>query len=130
MKKNIAEKWVKALRSKRYKQGRGALKYKTGKSIRHCCLGVLCELYQKEHKRKLPTVIDKDLFNLDIPKRSKVTTFDSEYGDLPEKARRWAGMKSEDGYIKSTGECLTAINDDGSNFNKIAEIIEKNMKEL
>ena len=40
MKKNIMKRWVSALRSGEFKQGKGALEAK-GK---HCCLGVLCEL--------------------------------------------------------------------------------------
>lgn len=34
-------KWVAALRSGRYSQGKGALKWQSGKV---CCLGVLCDL--------------------------------------------------------------------------------------
>ncbi len=37
--------WVTALRSGGYVQGHGALVYNGV----HCCLGVLCELYVKEH---------------------------------------------------------------------------------
>jgi hypothetical protein len=135
MKKNIAEKWIKALRSKRYKQGKGALKYKTrAGTTRHCCLGVLCELYQKEHARKLTTRRSAEQFTdkgwVDIPKGSKFTMFDSHSGDLPAKVMRWAGIKSEDGVIRSTDECLVAINDEGSSFEKIADIIEDRVKEL
>lgn len=37
--------WVAALRSGEYKQAVGQLKAGDG----HCCLGVLCDLYAKEH---------------------------------------------------------------------------------
>lgn len=40
MKKDIAMKWVEALRSGKYKQTRGTLKNNEG----FCCLGVLCEI--------------------------------------------------------------------------------------
>jgi len=40
MKKNVAKKWVKALRSGKYKQSREMLKNSGG----YCCLGVLCEI--------------------------------------------------------------------------------------
>ena len=53
MKAEIAKKWVKALRSGRYQQGKQALKVKSKRGItRHCCLGVLCELYQNAHRGK------------------------------------------------------------------------------
>lgn len=40
--KEAARRWVKALRSGRYKQGRGALRRK--ESDAHCCLGVACRV--------------------------------------------------------------------------------------
>ncbi len=45
--KKRIQKWVKALRSGKYKQGRGALQSKKG----YCCLGVLCKI----------TIPEKDL---------------------------------------------------------------------
>ena len=44
MRKEIAERWVAALRSGEYEQGRGYLHTEDG----HCCLGVLCDLHQRE----------------------------------------------------------------------------------
>lgn len=45
MKEDIKAQWIAALRSSEYTQGRGTLKasLSTGE-LRHCCLGVLCEL--------------------------------------------------------------------------------------
>lgn len=40
MDKELKAKWVEALRSGKYKQGRSRLKH----AGRHCCLGVLCEV--------------------------------------------------------------------------------------
>jgi hypothetical protein len=40
MNKNWKKKWVEALRSGKYKKGRGALKNRG----RYCCLGVLCDI--------------------------------------------------------------------------------------
>lgn len=42
MNKKLKAKWVKALRSGKYKQGRGQLY--NPKTKRYCCLGVLCRL--------------------------------------------------------------------------------------
>lgn len=44
MQKEIAERWVDALRSGEYQQERGYLHTEHG----HCCLGVLCDLHQRE----------------------------------------------------------------------------------
>lgn len=52
MKQNIMKKWVKALRSGKYKQGYGTLKQYNGfEEVYHCCLGVLCELYNDEMRK-------------------------------------------------------------------------------
>jgi hypothetical protein len=41
--------WVEALRSGEYKQTRGKLKHQTEDGgLEHCCLGVLCEIHDKE----------------------------------------------------------------------------------
>ncbi len=43
MNKEIKEKWLKALRSGEYKQGRGYLRKESGDEDRYCCLGVLAK---------------------------------------------------------------------------------------
>ena len=40
MRKDLKKKWIEALRSGRFKQGKNALKT----NDKHCCLGVLCEV--------------------------------------------------------------------------------------
>ena len=48
MDKDIKTQWVGALRSGEYTQGIGSLKSKgSDKELSHCCLGVLCTLYDK-----------------------------------------------------------------------------------
>ena len=46
--KKLLKKWVEALRSGRYKQGKGALCYNKDK---YCCLGVLCEVAGLRYKK-------------------------------------------------------------------------------
>lgn len=141
MKKNIAKIWAKALRSGKYKQGENYLKKFNSKGQpRHCCLGVLCELYndtmKKNHKR-----------TLSIEERNNEPTLDHGYvrfgdkdGSLPTVVRKWAGLKNEmgtfsytekDAYgtFKST-DCLADLNDTGKKFSTIADIIEKNVENL
>lgn len=44
MESTIKQKWVKALRSGKYKQGRGMLRNNDNE---FCCLGVLCDLFDQ-----------------------------------------------------------------------------------
>jgi hypothetical protein len=46
MNERIKKLWVEALRSGKYKQGRGKLR---NESNEFCCLGVLCNLHAQEH---------------------------------------------------------------------------------
>lgn len=104
MKKSIADKWIKALRSGKYKQTKNKLT--NGKEF--CCLGVLCEI--------APKITTKSVLHTDETLRK-----------YP-KVMQWAGIKSTNGhYGKST---LTIDNDFGNSFNSIADIIEKNWEKL
>lgn len=49
MNKQVKQKWVKALKSGKYKQGRSKLRNLNNE---FCCIGVLCDLYLKENKQK------------------------------------------------------------------------------
>src|SRR6185369_2630794 len=44
MKKSVKAKWIKALRSGRYKQGNFTLRDKRRSETRYCCLGVLAQI--------------------------------------------------------------------------------------
>ncbi len=44
MKKELRDKWVAALRSGNYKQGRQKLHVRLGNDHEYCCLGVLCDV--------------------------------------------------------------------------------------
>lgn len=141
MKKQIAKKWVKALRSGKYKQGKGYLKQFNSKNEpRHCCLGVLCELYdqqmKKNHKKTLYTEEMEDKFS-----GTSFVRFDLVDGGLPKVVREWADIINplgdfiisdidNQGYIYDTKECLADLNDNGKKFSTIADIIEKNVENL
>lgn len=97
MKKEVMEKWVAALRSGKYKQGRDKLKKKDTKGvIRHCCLGVLCELYNEQNKNNKYAFSDKDDQQL-----------------LPLEVEQWAGMKSNDGEINNSVDLLYYVEQAG-----------------
>ncbi|NBP02395.1 MAG: hypothetical protein EBU90_20210 [Proteobacteria bacterium] len=132
MRKIIAKKWVKALRSGKYKQGKGYLKQFTSKNEpRHCCLGVLCELYDQQMKKNHK----KTLYTEEMEDKSSGTSFvrfDLVDGGLPRAVREWANMINPLGeFIKNDRvQYLADLNDDGKKFSTIADIIEKNVESL
>lgn len=112
MKKEIADKWVTALRSGEYEQGIGKL----NKDGKFCCLGVLCELAVKDDV-VLPITDSWDL-----------TTYDGEAAWLPNSVVNWSGMKDDNGMFGD--DSLVHMNDSGKSFEEIAEVIEKNYQDL
>jgi hypothetical protein len=120
----IRRRWVRALRSGRYEQGRGLLKRRN----RYCCLGVLCELYHADHKKTTHwettgTVKPARAFVDDDGKLDET--------GLTKRVREWAGLDVDDELE------LTRLNDghapDGDvngpdfkpcNFKEIAHFIE------
>ena len=136
MKKSIANKWVKALRSGKYTQTKNNLCNAVG----HCCLGVLCELYINDTKDNI---------------KSNSGRFDSEDELLPPCVMKWAGMVYDEertGYAnKNSGTfliedkqvCLASWNDGQSRpfrnkdnsvvkgtFENIANVIEEHYKNI
>lgn len=116
MKQEIKKKWVTALRSGKYRQGRGKLKValeeaEGGFNFGHCCLGVLCDL-------RLKKTTDP------IKKRS--LEFQIENGSfLPKNVIEWAGLNGTNPVIN--GVTLSSINDSGETFEYIADVIEKEL---
>lgn len=130
MKKEVKKKWLKALRSGEYDQCKRQLLDRTAKGDQFCCLGVLCNLYAKEHPGT----------GFKSPKSPKSPYWDffNKTSDLPAKVKKWAGISIEplfiiDEYsrrpIKLTpSEKLIEMNDEqGKNFNQIADWIEENL---
>ena len=112
MKKDIMQKWVSALRSGKYKQGKALLRSAQNE---YCCLGVLC-----------------DLMSPDTWKRPYGSGYyyDNSISSLPSSTISWSGMTSSLGRVSSESASLAYMNDSGSTFNDIADIIEANYKEL
>lgn len=147
MKKRVLTKWLKALRSGKYKQGRGALCQIDKKGTESfCCLGVLCDLYNKEQRRnkKKGLRVEKlDRENWMVGGLSSNPAFVRSYNDcdgtLPTQVIKWAGFREEnaDGeFNDATLPELITLNDGSSgdwgdgtrarSFKQIADIIEKN----
>lgn len=124
MKKSVAMKWVKALRSGKYKQGEGALKRTSrldGNDM-HCCLGVLCDISKQGEWSQKPDSFGYTDYHC-INDSSDIT--------IPLDVKKWAGMKSEEGERGGKKSKLVKLNDDsGYTFKQIANIIEKEWKDL
>lgn len=92
----IKKKWIKALRSGKYKQGIEGLKIDfEPNGVRYCCLGVLCEVTGNAQNR--------DMTGLGYPSKG------NDFCGLP-----WAKQQQ-----------LAALNDDGKTFEEIAKVIEE-----
>jgi len=104
-----AKKWVAALRSGKYPQGKSWL-LKDGK---YCCLGVACELAAQTGLTSSPS----------HPQFKNVVTFDGEDAFLPSSVRKWLGLVEVDGAPKN-GPSLVDLNDKGKTFEEIADFIE------
>lgn len=119
MKKSVMIKWVKALRSGKYKQTKGYLKDSKG----YCCLGVLCEISE------IGEFVDEGLdYHYLI---SKGRSYKSYLSILPVQVKHYAGLKSDNAHIMSIKTDLVTFNDSRDyTFHPIADIIEKHYKEL
>lgn len=106
----LKAKWVTALRSGEYRQGAGQLRFEDT----FCCLGVLCDI-------------------IDPERWGASHKWDGLAALLPDQAARlhlgmFANMPNVDGSFYDTDGALTSLatlNDTGSTFAEIADIIEE-----
>jgi hypothetical protein len=115
-KQEIKTEWLKRLRSGDITQTQRVLGRTDGS---RCCLGVLCDIAVEEK------VVQKQV----SPEISRITyNFNSEF--TPLTVMTWAWLNSKDGSITTKGTSLADINDSGTSFSTIADIIEENSDEL
>lgn len=85
MDKKLKDKWVKALRSGEYRQGKGALCYHLSVEKRYCCLGVLAKtldildnenIVNIENGKKSGTYLPESILPMNI--QLKLTRFNDE----------------------------------------------------
>lgn len=115
MEKNVKEKYLKALRSSKFRQAKDFLKLRSN----FCALGLLCEIYRREVKRGkwvgpfIGKRGEKDAYCFKVNGEFSI--------ELPSKTIcDWASVSVED--------CLTIykMNDlEGLNFSQIADKIEE-----
>ncbi len=128
MKPQVKEAWLKALRSGEYQQGKRALRINN----EYCCLGVLCDVYDKQSGNT--ETLWRGWEGKSEKQASKLTFYSyfEEQSVLSEEVRAWAGLNdaSPHVYVKEDNggiDCitLTVLNDEGNDFNQIADVIEK-----
>lgn len=127
MNSEVKKIWIKALLSKKYKQGKGCLK----RGDEYCCLGVLTDLYLKKFHPEIVWNQITDLYP--VFKNHNDVDFDKF---LPEEVMKWAGFTLNDpivcyspedpasGVFEAEGS-LAVYNDEGSSFEEIAAIIQE-----
>lgn len=114
MKQDIAVKWAAALRSGQYSQAKSWLfESEDGEITGYCCLGVLCDLYQRETGHTIIKECDLGFSALGEP------------AVLPETVQSWAGMRTANGHLGDLPVSLSQANDAGKTFNEIAAIIDR-----
>jgi hypothetical protein len=139
MNQEIKTKWTAALRSGEYKQAHFALNVDGGM----CCLGVLCDLYRKEHPDGPDWEFRVAPAHPSMMKQvqgKELGFFDGEENCAPQSVQGWAGL--EDGNpqlgrlerpehpdiqdeLKYCGVVSAAsLNDSGLTFPQMADMID------
>lgn len=123
MRKEIAEKWVAALRSGEYEQTAGYLQTEYG----HCCLGVLCDLHMREtgHGEWRPPGSGYSLYK----KSHRYLDNLGRDGECipPPGVREWADIEEDPCVLAGS---LVDLNDNGFSFAELADLIEGQWESL
>lgn len=115
MNPEIKEKWLTALRSGDYKQGKGWLcRVERDDSKTYCCLGVLTDLYIQE-------------MGFEWERGVSCLYFDERAAVLPPSVMNWSSVSDSGLFYGEEGEEgeLTSVNDTSDNFDKVIQIIEE-----
>lgn len=107
MKADVKQKWLEALRSGDYQQGKNVLRSSFGPANTYCCLGVLCDI---------------------LPQ--------AEWKPYNGRWRIWHGFEIEESYVPQNlaselelthphQRILARMNDEGRSFEEIADYIEE-----
>ncbi len=124
MNPEIREQWIEALLSGKYQQGKGRLKSITG-GEKHCCLGVLCELYVSQ----VPSAHWRDRHETN----GTVGVIVDEKGQqnhilLTDAIKNWAGLPEFIEVALNDKDVEVAwLNDNGATFDEIANLIEASL---
>lgn len=129
-----AKKWVEALRSGEFKQGKHVLRAITEAGVFDCCLGVACVIAQRNG---VELIVERKPMNEAIhgAERSiaEIDTFNGMTQVLPDVVKDWLGLHDISGKFSGNYATehgipamdLTGLNDGGMTFPEIAAFIEK-----
>lgn len=125
MKKEVADKWVAALRSGEYAQTRELLRDRQG----FCCLGVLCDISGQGQWKQYE---GEDSDSVNVGAHEYHVGEKAALGLLGPEVIEWAGMMAGNvsGEYGSDTTALSFKNDMGVTFDEIADIIEKHWESL
>ena len=111
MNPQIKQKWLNALRSGEYQQTQRYLRKEDG----FCCLGVLCDLYIKEN-------------NVEWQHNEVDGYFYENHSFIPPSSVvEWSGSAEKRTKLYGKIGTLARLNDKGSTFNEIADVIEEHL---
>jgi hypothetical protein len=135
MDKDIKTKWIAALRSGEYKQTTGVLArmhYSSpdGSQLHHCCLGVLCEVVGLKRE---PTPWNINIHQYFTGHHEEEGWPEAVETTLPDALAKSLGFPQAehgtdgDGWLPESRVSLAQLNDDGSTFDEIADLIEQEL---
>lgn len=130
MNRDVMEKWVSALRSGTYEQGVGCLRY-TGDDGRpaYCVLGVLCQIHADE-TRSAAWLHEYTSGSMAYGRRGwRAGDWDVAMNSLPQCVMDWSGMHTPGGRLPNDSY-LAVLNDDGTEFAALADVIETHWESL
>lgn len=124
MSSDVRDRWVAALRSGRFVQGRLRLTTVRDDVTRHCCLGVLCEL-------ALEAGVELTVKERELSTGARRRTYDNITSYPPDAVLAWAGLDVPDPSVTvpfdGVGRSfrLSDLNDDLYwTFTQIADVVE------
>ncbi len=122
MNSKIKEAWVNALRSGEYNQGSEKLRGANG----YCCLGVLCDIYAKEHDAQWEFNGYDEYSDEKTPQPMDYWYFEEQTEFLPKSVMKWAELEINNPILLVEDEVdeVAHINDSGYSFSTIADLIQ------
>lgn len=113
MPKELADKWLNALRSGKYQQGKDSLYQEREGQHYYCCLGAL---QMEVWGNTSPTPDHEELCSVDDLEGKRIT-FYSAYGGV-----------TGDPFLQALGESASEANDHGRTFAEIADALEQEIE--
>jgi hypothetical protein len=125
MNHQIGLKWISALRSQDYAQGRSWLRQANDDGeFRYCCLGVLCDIYAQENNKEWEHNPPQNYLNAS----PVVSTIEDVDNVLPNEVIEWAGLDGEDNPMMDVNGVKIALSDLNDkyeyDFDMLADLIE------